>query len=188
MIQMQHGRTHPTLKDVFVVDGNGMGTGNFYKSGLAVRVVREFEVADEKGAANRWVINPNRGYGTLGPQYALKLFNTDLSGTAYGWAMSDIDDPSVPRDIIGVYVDVAASQKNSSPRRIWRTPSPTNSPTAAMSGITAITISKPSLTRGQSAKPAKRVRIKACSPSRLRVGHIAARKTASCATTRPASI
>lgn len=112
MIQMQHVRTHPTLKDVFVVDGNGMGTGNFYKSGLAVRVVRESEVADEKGAANRWVINPNRGYGTLGPQYALKLFDTNLNGTAYGWAMSDIDDPSVPRDIIGVYVDVAASNKN----------------------------------------------------------------------------
>lgn len=107
-VQGAHIRTNPLVKDVFIWDEDNLGKGYFAQSGLASHLVDIGEFSYEgSGSTNTMVINGNRGFGTRGPQHALRLGNKDMPGLL-GLANGG---PGVPKKILMVQIDVARCLK-----------------------------------------------------------------------------
>jgi hypothetical protein len=100
-VQGGHIWTNPKLKDIFIYDSTGLGVDYFARSGLTIHLVNANEFAQEGGAPNPRVINPNRGYGTRGPQHVLGLTLGTLDGD-YGF---DDPSPGPPKSSVNVIID-----------------------------------------------------------------------------------
>lgn len=122
ILEGEHTRTSPRRKDVFIFDRDGLGVGTFRNSKLDVRLVRDGEVGLEFGEPNRRVINPNRGFATLGPQYVIYLHKPD--GAAGGDALqmgvtnSPRDVPLLPRDVEDVVINTGRIERFDLPNTI----------------------------------------------------------------------
>ena len=109
-VQGAHIRTSPIEKDIFIADVGNLGLGYLAQSGLVTHLIDRNE-ADETAqsgnqidAANPMIINPNRGFATLGPQHGLFLMDTDMPGY-YGYAQGT--GPGPPKTTWAVQVDKA---------------------------------------------------------------------------------
>ncbi len=117
MQQGRHIRTSPLVKDLFVVDEIGRGTGDFAQSGILPHVVTEDEADFEKGPTpNKGVINFNRGFATRGPQHFLELDDVNLPGL-YGEAQGD--GPGPPWMTRRVAINVAACLERNKEHPGW---------------------------------------------------------------------
>lgn len=101
----QHIRTDPSLKDLFIFDADNLRLGYFAQSSLTTHFIEEADFNLEEGATNHMVINPNRGFATLGPQHALMIENVNMPGL-YG--LADGTGPGPPKTTFAVKIDVAA--------------------------------------------------------------------------------
>jgi hypothetical protein len=106
----QHIRTYPYLKDIFINDSDKLGLGYFAQSRLTTHLIDADESdasgasGNQSGAANPMIINPNRGFATLGPQHGLFLVNMNIPGL-YG--LADGTGPGPPKTTFAVKVDKA---------------------------------------------------------------------------------
>lgn len=101
LVQMAHIRTSPVQSDVFIEDASDLHVGYFPKSKLAIHLVGGGEYAHEEGATNERVINPNRGFATLGPEHVLYLLNKNMPGL-YGEAEGDGPGPPGTCRVVGI--------------------------------------------------------------------------------------
>jgi hypothetical protein len=104
----QHIRTDPLLKDLFIFDADNLRLGYFAQSSLTTHFIEEEDFNLEGGATNHMVINPNRGFATLGPQHALMIENVNMPGL-YG--LADGTGPGPPKTTFAVKIDVAECLK-----------------------------------------------------------------------------
>lgn len=110
-----HIRTDPRIKDVFVRDQHGMGTGYFRRLGVAVHRIRavhyngDYAPGDQAGPGGASpppgleqpdlavpgprVVNFNRGYATETIQHGIRLVNEPLGADAYGQSISSVGPP-----------------------------------------------------------------------------------------------
>lgn len=79
---------YPGMRDVFIYDELGHGTGFYSKSGLRIHLIRFKEYDSDR------VVNFNRGYATAGPQKALHIMDWGLDAGVAGQA-SVIGTPNV---------------------------------------------------------------------------------------------
>ncbi len=107
----QHIRTNPGLKDIFINDSDKLGLSYFpAQSSLVTHLIdadesdAAGESGNQSGAANTMIINPNRGFATLGPQHGLFFENINMPGL-YG--LADGTGPGPPRTTFAVKVDKA---------------------------------------------------------------------------------
>ena len=107
-VQGKHIFTYPALKDIFIVDGIGSGLGYFGESELTTHLIDYDEYGLEIGDTNGRVINPNRGFATLGPQHVLMLQNKHMPGL---FGMAEGRGPGPPKTTQSVAIDVAACNK-----------------------------------------------------------------------------
>lgn len=100
-----HTRTAPFYKDLFIHDPGNLGCGLFRASGITVHFVRAGEFSEEEGAENKYVINCNRAYATLGQQHLLFVRNHTFANGSMGKAEGPNIGP--PKETSFVSVDVA---------------------------------------------------------------------------------
>lgn len=102
-IDGKHERLSPEMKDVFIWDWNHLGPGLYTASNFQIHLIEGTEKAWESGAINEKVVNPNRGYGTLGPVYVIEMRRAVLDDGGVG---ETLPDPGVPKNVSLVNIDV----------------------------------------------------------------------------------
>jgi hypothetical protein len=96
MCRAVHTRTAPFLKDLFIRDQHGLGSGMLGQSGISIHFISKDEYGKEEGAQNKYVINCNRAYATLGQQHLLGLRKGTVPDGYMGMAQGK-GDPGPPR-------------------------------------------------------------------------------------------
>jgi hypothetical protein len=105
-IGRKHERLSPQLKDLFVVDHDGLGYGYYPQATMvSVHLLRSLEWIFKAGAHNFHVVTGNGHYGDV---YALYLENDALEDGVVG---DTVGGPSVPRDIERVKISTSNIRK-----------------------------------------------------------------------------
>ncbi len=110
-VQGRHEPLSPDLKDVFLWDCDNLGIGKYVESDFAIHSILGVEKAFEGNAINQKVVNPNRGFGTLGRVYVIEMRRAVLDpGKPGGGGVGEtLPFPGVtPKDVQIVRIDVGA--------------------------------------------------------------------------------
>jgi hypothetical protein len=110
MCRAVHTRTAPFLKDLFIRDQHDLGCGMLGQSGISIHFISKDEYCKEEGAQNKYVINCNRAFATLGQQHLLGLRKGTVPDGYLGMAQGE-GDPGPPRQTSIVIIAAAKCRR-----------------------------------------------------------------------------